>query len=222
MFLFTVRAGGTSRLRHAVNISLSRSDQNCRRLSRNDMGGSSKTNVVVSPRHDDRSQSDGSAVSLQELQRLSRCTHAFSRTNTFRGARLSRRLTGIGRRSSKSFCEMRSGLAALARMPSTMKLNKLSRGVGGAKSYWRTSIEAVMLTFMKRGACCCLGVPGLTAQMKTRSARTDRVRRDRACRNASCFREVQLHADAIGIVKKELCIAGAWHDAFAELDVLVL
>src|SRR5262249_35568923 len=39
--------------------------------------------------------------------------------------------------------------------------------------------------------------------------------------NASGFREVQLDADAIRIIKEELRVPGAWHDAFAELDVLL-
>src|SRR6476660_7695109 len=39
---------------------------------------------------------------------------------------------------------------------------------------------------------------------------------------ASAFRKVQLHADAVGIVEKKLRIAGARHDALAELDVFRL
>src|SRR6185295_9398647 len=39
---------------------------------------------------------------------------------------------------------------------------------------------------------------------------------------ASGFREVQLDADAIGIVEEELRIAGARHDALAEFDALRL
>ena len=35
----------------------------------------------------------------------------------------------------------------------------------------------------------------------------------------SRLREIKFHADAIGVVEKELRIAGARHDAFAEFDV---
>src|SRR5437870_3072028 len=36
------------------------------------------------------------------------------------------------------------------------------------------------------------------------------------------FREIQLHADAVGIVEKELGVAGARHDAFAEFYFVFL
>jgi hypothetical protein len=37
-----------------------------------------------------------------------------------------------------------------------------------------------------------------------------------------CFGEIQFHADAVGVVEEELCVAGARHDAFAEFHVLGL
>src|SRR5262249_25182932 len=36
----------------------------------------------------------------------------------------------------------------------------------------------------------------------------------------SGFREIQFHSDAVGIVEKELRVAGAWHDALTELYIL--
>src|SRR5271155_5303753 len=47
-------------------------------------------------------------------------------------------------------------------------------------------------------------------------------RRDAAAFSRSGLGEIQLHADAIGIVEEELGVAGARHDAFAEFDILRL
>src|SRR6185312_7454628 len=40
--------------------------------------------------------------------------------------------------------------------------------------------------------------------------------------DASGLREVQLHADAVGIVEEDLGVTGARHDLLAELDILGL
>src|SRR4051812_2429118 len=48
------------------------------------------------------------------------------------------------------------------------------------------------------------------------------VRSPATGRRALWFREIQLHADAVGIIEEELRVAGARHDAFAEFDVLLL
>src|SRR6266436_865894 len=47
-------------------------------------------------------------------------------------------------------------------------------------------------------------------------------RQDRGAKNALRLREIQFHANAIGVVHEELRIAGTRHDTFAEFDVVLL
>src|SRR2546429_8828592 len=58
------------------------------------------------------------------------------------------------------------------------------------------------------------------AGIKTRSdsvGPAERLNDARSC--VSGLREIQFHADAVGIVEKELRVAGARHDALAEFHV---